>query len=902
MHFQTTFVAYLLNYKIMTKMKRTLFFMLLSALLWGGAATVQAEIYSGYCSANVTWKLDTETGVLEISGTGAMRNYNNAEWKTPWYNYRTSINSVTISDGIASIGDYAFEGCGHLWKIIIPESVISLGNNAFSGDTSLTSITIPDGVTTIGDRAFSGCVSLVYFEGKFAAEEGRCLIIKDTLKAFAPNGLNDYIIPENIKVIGTGAFSGCTGLKSVTIPANVVLIGDAAFSSCSRLAEVKINEGVTAIGNKAFDYCRNLTSVTIPNSVTTIGNRAFRDCRELMSVTIGNGVTAIGDDVFLDCGSLTNVTIGSSSMTIGDGVFLGCESLEEFDGPLASNDHCCLIVDDTLKAFAPSGLTQYTIPDEVKVIGYEAFYDCTGLTSVTIGEGVTTIGSYAFENCAGLTEITIPESVTTIGGCAFRGCKSLTSIMIPDGVTTIGNGAFGDCSGLEKFEGKYAVDNGRCLIVKDTLKAFAPKCGVADYAIFDEVKIIGGYAFSGCAGLTSITIPDGVTSIDGFAFYHCTGLTSVIIPNSVSIIGVRAFMGCSRLSLVTIPYGIKTIRNQSFNSCSLESITIPESVTTIDNGAFYNCSKLKEVTIRSNIQNIGMLIFAYCSSLTKITIYNPIPPNLSGITFSDTDCTKCTLYVPAESVEKYKAAEGWKEFGEILPIVAYDFEAASTITPAENDETITALSTFTLAFDERPALVDSVATVMKADSSAYYPARITASEDGKSFIIALQGNEQTKAAEYSLTEAGTYLLVIPAGTFGDDVFAADPKTGHSNPELVYTYTIKEPEPVEPDEPDEPENPDTPDTPDTPDVPENPDEPENPDTPDVPEVPDEPDEPIVPDEPDEPSAVTETPSDAEHIAVYNLQGVLILETDDAADLKTLQNGAYIVNGKKMIIVR
>ena len=813
---------------------------------------MQAEIYSGYCSANVTWKLDTETGVLEISGTGAMRNY--AERTTPWYNYRTSINSVTISDGIASIGDYAFSSCTYLTSVTIPESVTTIGERAFSGCWRLTSITIPDGVTTIGDRAFSGCVSLVYFEGKFAAEEGRCLIIKDTLKAFAPNGLNDYIIPENIKVIGTGSFSGCSDLESVTIPANVVLIGDAAFSSCSRLAEVKINEGVTAIGNMAFDYCRNLTSVTIPNSVTTIGNRAFRDCHELTSVTIGNGVTVIGDEVFL-----------------------GCESLEEFGGPLASNDHCCLIVNDTLKAFAPSGLTQYTIPDEVKVIGYEAFYDCTGLTSitipnsvtaiggyafyrcmgltsVTIGEGVTTIGSYAFENCEGLTEITIPESVTTIGDCAFRGCKSLTSIMIPEGVTTIGDGAFGDCSGLEKFEGKYAVDNGRCLIVKDTLKAFAPKCGVADYAIFDEVKIIGGYAFSGCAGLTSITIPDGVTSIDGFAFYHCTGLTSVIIPNSVSIIGVRAFMGCSRLSLVTIPYGIKTIRNQSFNSCSLESITIPESVTTIDNGAFYGNSKLKEVTIRSNIQNLNDMIFAHCSSLTKITIYNPIPPNLSGITFSDTDCSICTLYVPAESVELYSAAEGWKEFGEILPIVAYDFETASTITPAENDETITALSTFTLAFDERPALVDSVATVMKADSSAYYPARITASEDGKSFIIALQGNEQTKAAEYSLTEAGTYLLVIPAGTFGDAVFAADPKTGHSNPELVYTYTIKEPEPVEPDEPDEP------------------------------------------------SSIMETQQDAEHIAVYNLQGVLTLETDDAADLKTLQNGAYIVNGKKMIIVR
>ncbi len=832
-------------------MKRTLFFMLLSALLWGGAATVQAEIYSGYCSANVTWKLDTETGVLEISGTGAMRNY--AERKTPWYNYRTSINSVTVSDGIASIGDYAFEGCTYLTSVTIPESVTTIGERAFANCSRLTSITIPDGVTTIGDRAFSGCVSLVYFEGKFAAEEGRCLIIKDTLKAFAPNGLNDYIIPENIKVIGTGSFSGCSALESVTIPANVVLIGDAAFSSCSRLAEVKINEGVTAIGNKAFDYCRNLTSVTIPNSVTTIGNRAFHSCRVLTSVMIGNGVTAIGDEVFLDCGSLTNVTIGSSSMTIGDGVFLGCESLEEFDGPLASNDHCCLIVDDTLKAFAPSGLTQYTIPDEVKVIGSSAFSGCSELTSVTIPESVTTIGEAAFEDCVGLTSVTIPESVVSIASGAFRGCTN-----------------------IEKFKGKFATDDYCSLIVNDTLFiAFAPKCGVADYTIPEGVTIIGDRAFQRCSGLESVTIPEGVTVIGSYAFYGCNGLISATIPNSVTIIGDGAFYYCASLQSIIIPDNVLIIGNKAFYDCgnmasvtmgnrvttigisafirceSLTSITIPESVTTIEQGAFYNCSKLNEVTIRSNIQNIGMQIFAYCSSLTKITIYNPIPPNLSGITFSDTDCSICTLYVPAESVEKYKAAEGWKEFGTILPIVAYDFEAAPTITPAENDETITALSTFTLAFDERPALVGDSATVMKADSSAYYPARITASEDGKSFIIALQGDEQTKAAEYSLTEAGTYLLVIPAGTFGDDVFAADPKTGHSNPELTYTYTIKEPEPVEPDEP---------------------------------------------------SSITETQQTDGHITVYNLQGVLVLETDDAADLKTLQNGAYIVNGKTMIIVR
>ena len=108
-------------------MKRTLFFMLLSALLWGGAATAQAETYSGECGAegnNLTWTLNTQTGVLEISGTGAMKNYyNNYDDRAPWYNYRTSITSVTIGNEVTTIGNYAFEYCYELKSITIPNSV-----------------------------------------------------------------------------------------------------------------------------------------------------------------------------------------------------------------------------------------------------------------------------------------------------------------------------------------------------------------------------------------------------------------------------------------------------------------------------------------------------------------------------------------------------------------------------------------------------------------------------------------------------------------------------------------------------------------------------------------------------------------------------------------------------------
>ena len=228
----------------------------------------------------------------------------------------------------------------------------------------------------------------------------------------------------------------------------VTTIGNYAFYECYSLTSVTIGNSVTTIGDYAFRGCSSLTSVTIGNSVTTIGCAAFFDCDSLTSVTIPDNVTTIGEWVFANCSNLTSVTIPDSATTIGGGAFSNCNSLQEFNGKFASDDGRCLIIDGTLNAFAPAGLTEYTIPDSVTMIGYCAFDGCTSLTSVTIPDSVTTIGNGAFDFCESLTSVTIPDSVTTIGSYAFSYCDNLTSVTIPDSVTTIGNYAFGWCESL----------------------------------------------------------------------------------------------------------------------------------------------------------------------------------------------------------------------------------------------------------------------------------------------------------------------------------------------------------------------------------------------------------------------------------------------------------------------
>ncbi|MDR1562674.1 MAG: leucine-rich repeat domain-containing protein [Dysgonamonadaceae bacterium] len=77
------------------------------------------------------------------------------------------------------------------------------------------------------------------------------------------------------------------------------------------------------------------------------------------------------------------------------------------------------------------------------------------------------------------------------------------------------------------------------------------------------------------------------------------------------------------------------------------------------------------VVIENSVTSIGIAAFYGCSGLTSVTNYNPTPQNIEGWVFYNVDLSNVTLYVPAESVEDYKAAETWKKFGEIK---AYNIE------------------------------------------------------------------------------------------------------------------------------------------------------------------------------------------------------------------------------------
>ena len=192
-----------------------------------------------------------------------------------------------------------------------------------------------------------------------------------------------------------------------------------------------------------------------------------------------------------------------------------------------------------------------------------------------------------------------------------------------------------------------------------------------------SVTSIGIYAFYKCRGLTSVTIPNSVTSIGYGAFSYCSGLTSVTIPNSVSYIGEAAFSSCSWLTSVTVDKNNGTYDSRDNCNAIIETSTnklvvgcknsiIPNSVTSIGGYAFYNCSELTSVTIPNSVTSVGKYAFYKCSGLTKLVSLAVEPPICGEGAFEKVDKTTCQLLVPQESINKYKTANQWKKFMNIL--------------------------------------------------------------------------------------------------------------------------------------------------------------------------------------------------------------------------------------------
>ena len=367
----------------------------------------------------------------------------------------------------------------------------------------------------------------------------------------------------------------------------------------------------------------------------------------------------------------------------------------------------------------------------VTEIGEDAFQECSNMQSITLPSSLTYIPDYAFTGCSSLESVNIPAAVTYIGYRAFRYCNSLESITIGAGVSSMGATPFSGCSYLayisvDANNSTYNDGNGSNVIIDGSGNLLYG--GGACTVIPNTVNSIGDYAFSGRSLLNNtMIIPSSVTSIGRNAFSG-TALTSVTFGSYLESIGNYSFNG-TYLTSVTIPDSVTYIGNSAFENCAyLASVTIGNSVTTIGLDAFSNCDSLTSVTIPASVTSIGNQVFYLCSNLTSITCEATTPPTfVKGANAWRPFGGSVTIYVPAASVDAYKAAEIWSNYADRIQ---------AHLTVSLSSEHIVTGETYTLSVKYNGVDVLSNATVTSTGDVTISGSSFTANSDGAFSITA----------------------------------------------------------------------------------------------------------------------------------------------------------------------
>ena len=342
--------------------------------------------------------------------------------------------------------------------------------------------------------------------------------------------------------------------------------------------------------------------------------------------------TINGDDlawVMQNCTYLADYNLAKA--TLADGVlrYCGIPSMHHFVFPEKS------VVRIASSCFAGAGLDYQTL---------------------SLPEGITDIDHYSFGgwNCPLIGELRYPSTLKRCRTNFGNSTKFTGELLLPDGIEVI-EAPSGNFSGslyfpesLKEITGNWGYSN-----MMGTLTI--PRC----------MTTVPNFCFQR-GGFNHVEFHDGVTEIEGQAFQYCKLQGELVLPTNLKKIGAMAVAG-TQISRIIFNDELQLMGGSAFegNSYLTGTLTLPKNVARIPGRCFRDCYGITGLVIPEGVDMIDGNAFWGCNSINSIVCYATEPPVLGSNAFYGVNKDNFTVEVPKGCVDKYKEADGWKEFKRI---------------------------------------------------------------------------------------------------------------------------------------------------------------------------------------------------------------------------------------------
>ena len=663
------------------------------------ATSLNAETLSGNCGAegtdgdNLQYTFNTGTGVLVITGSGAMKDY--AATEAPWYG--NSCTSVQLPEGLTSIGNYAFYSCAASSQaLVLPSTVERIGKGAFN-DSQFSSITLPEGLTTIETWAL-------------ASMRVSSISIPSTVTTIGENAfiytgfyITSYVVDERNTVYDSR--NGCNaiietatnkllfGCSTTVIPSSVTTIVENAFYG-THIESIVIPEGVTTLESTCFRSCSYLHSVSIPASVTTLGDRCFGSMGTHAAANVSKDVY-VHWDTPLALNSNINYNPFSQVMAAftlhvpcgATPLYQAADVWKDF-GEIVEDDRHVLTLAVNDPALGTATIIDRTCNDitiKAERIGHARFrYWSDGDTNAE--RMVSLVGDSTITAIFEKLELTCEDVHTELTDSAFNSytwngqtytesgdyqqifimeseCDSIVTLHL----SILKGGYCGASPNEESLQWRLNTRTGVLTITgSGDMKDYASnhpapwddyRDSITCVSLPEGLNSIGMMTFNNCPKLTSIVLPQSLQEIHGYSFQY-SGLTSIVLPDNLREVGNQAFYR-TKIRNITFPSGSCNLGYNAFALIPIRELILPLTVTNTAGSAFASCDSLTLLSLPEGLEELPTYMFSGCASLETVTLPSTLKKIHEGV-FNN--CWK--LKVPAfpeglELIGQYAFFQCW---------------------------------------------------------------------------------------------------------------------------------------------------------------------------------------------------------------------------------------------------